>query len=160
MVSICVLCVGKLKEKFYTDACAEYVKRLGAFCRLEIVELPEARRSASPAPAETAAALKKEGDALLSRIPKGAYVIPLCIEGTQQDSPSFARLLQQGAIAGGGRLCFIIGGSDGLDSRVKASGAVRISMSKMTFPHHLARIMLLEQIYRGFQIAAGGKYHK
>ena len=160
MVNIRILCVGRLKEKFYADACAEYAKRLSAYCRLEIEELPEVRRSAAPSPAETAAALKKEGDALLSRIPKGAYVIPMCIEGVQHDSVSFARLLEQAAAEGGGKLCFIIGGSDGLDGRVKEAGAARISMPKMTFPHHLARIMLLEQIYRGFKISAGGKYHK
>ena len=159
MLNVKILCVGKLKEKFYTAAAAEYAKRLSAYCKLEIEELPEARRSADPAPAETAAALKKEGDALLSRIPKGAYLVPLCIEGTALDSPGFAALLEKAAAAGG-RLCFVIGGSDGLDARVKAAGAARISMSKMTFPHHLARIMLLEQIYRGFKIAGGGKYHK
>lgn len=160
MLNIKIICTGKLKEKFYTDASAEYLKRLGAYCKAEIIELPEARRSLSPSPAETEAAMKKEAAAIVKEIPKGAYVIPMCIEGRQMDSVAFSQLLQQGAESGGGRICFLIGGSDGLHESVKELGAVRLSMSKMTFPHHLARVMLLEQIYRGLNLAQGGKYHK
>ena len=160
MLSVKVICTGKLKEKFYTDASAEYCKRLSAYCKTEVIELPEVRRSASPSPAEIEAAMKKEAAAILREIPKGAFVIPMCIEGKSMDSVSFSELLQQGAAAGGGRICFVIGGSDGLHESVKELGAIRLSMSKMTFPHHLARVMLLEQIYRGLNLAQGGKYHK
>jgi len=160
MLNIKILCVGKLKEPFYIDAAAEYAKRLGAYCRLEVEALPEARRSANPSPAETAAALEKEAEALLRHIPRGAAVIALCVEGRELDSEGFSALLTRYAAGGVSRLCFVIGGSDGLAPAVKQSADLQLSMSKMTFPHHLARILLLEQLYRGFQIAEGGKYHK
>jgi 23S rRNA (pseudouridine1915-N3)-methyltransferase len=159
MVAVKLICVGKLKERFYLDACAEYQKRLSAFCRLELEELPEQRKPADPSPAETAAALEREADAILTRVPKGALLTALCVEGEQTDSPGFAEILDKAAGCGG-KICFVIGSSDGLAPRVKQAAQLRLSMSKMTFPHHLARVMLLEQIYRGFQILSGGKYHK
>ena len=160
MLQVTILCVGKLKEKFYTEASAEYVKRLGAYCRVEIVELPEAKRPRDPSPAETAAAVTKEGDALLLKLPKGAVTAAMCIEGKELSSEDVAELLNKAASSGAGKLCFVIGGSDGLDDRVKKAADERISMSRMTFPHHLARVMLLEQIYRGFKILEGSHYHK
>jgi len=160
MLNIRVICVGRLRERFYTDAAAEYAKRLSAFCRLEICELPEERRPASPSPAATAAALSREGEAIAAKIPPGAFTAALCVEGDLLASEDVARLLERRALSGSPRLCFLIGGSDGLDEAVKKRADMRISMSRMTFPHHLARVMLLEQLYRGFQISEGGRYHK
>lgn len=160
MLNIKIICVGKLKEKFYLDASAEYLKRLSAYCKAEITELPEARRSSSPSPAETEAALLKEAAAINEKLPRDAYTVAMCIEGQARDSESFASMLSGAAVSGKSKICFIIGGSDGLHPGIKSAADIRLSMSKMTFPHHLARVMLLEQIYRGFKINEGGKYHK
>ena len=160
MLSIKIICVGKLKEKFWTDAAAEYAKRLSACCRLEIEELPETRLPANPSAAEIEAALGKEGEGIALRVPQGALNIAMCIEGRELDSEQLAQFLQLCASQGKSRLCFLIGGSHGLHEGVKQGAALRLSMSKMTFPHHLARVMLLEQLYRAFQIIGGGKYHK
>jgi 23S rRNA (pseudouridine1915-N3)-methyltransferase len=160
MQQIKLICVGKLKESFYADASKEYLKRLSAFCKIEIDEVPEARLPDNPSPAEIDAALKVEADAIAGRITKGSAVIALCIEGTETDSRGFADRLGQLAVGGASRLCFVIGGSNGLHPEVKAGAKLLLSMSRMTFPHHLARIMLLEQVYRGFMILGGGKYHK
>ena len=141
MLRVSVLCQGRLKEPYYIDACREYLKRLGAYCKAEVIELPE------------------DGD-IAGRIPKGAYVIALCIEGKKLSSTDLAAALDRLATQGESRLCFLIGGSDGLPESVKAQADFSLSMSDMTFPHHLARVMLLEQIYRAFTITAGAKYHK
>ena len=141
MLRVTVLCLGRLKEKHYIAACAEYLKRLTAYCQPEVIELPE------------------NGD-IAARIPRGAYVTALCIEGERTDSPGLARRLERCALNGYSRVCFLIGGSDGLPESVKDAADWRLSMSDMTFPHHLARVMLLEQIYRAFSITAGAKYHK
>ncbi len=141
MLRVTVLCQGRLKEPYFIDACREYLKRLAAYCRIEVTELPE-------------------GGDMAARIPKGAYVIAMCIEGRKLDSPALAAKLEKLATDGVSRVCFLIGGSDGLDRRVKDMADFSLSMSDMTFPHHLARIMLLEQIYRAFTITAGAKYHK
>lgn len=150
MLDITVIAVGKLKERFYQDACAEYIKRLGAYCKLSVIELPESKKENN---------MEYEADSILAAIPKGAYIIAMCVEGREQGSEEFSRTLESVA-AQGGKACFIIGGSDGLSERVKATAKLRLSMSKMTLPHHLARVMLLEQIYRALNISAGGKYHK
>lgn len=141
MLRVSVLCQGRLKEPWYADACREYIKRLGAYCKAEVTELAE------------------DGD-VLSRIPKGAYVIALCIEGRKLSSPALAAELEKLAGRGVSRVCFLIGGSDGLPDAAKQQADLRLSMSDMTFPHHLARVMLLEQLYRAFTITAGTKYHK
>ncbi len=141
MLRVTVLCLGRLKEKHYIAACGEYLKRLTAYCQPEVVELPE------------------NGD-IAARIPKGSYVIALCIEGEKTDSPGLAKRLEKCAMEGNSRVCFLIGGSEGLPEAVKRSADWKLSMSDMTFPHHLARVMLLEQIYRAFTITAGAKYHK
>ena len=141
MLRVTVLCQGRLKEPYYIDACREYLKRLTAFCQAEVIELPE------------------DGD-IVAKIPQGAYVVALCIEGKKLDSPGLAAQLQKLATGGDSRICFLIGGSDGLSEAVKNLSDFRLSMSDMTFPHHLARVMLLEQIYRAFTISAGAKYHK
>ncbi len=141
MLRVNVLCLGRLKEPYYADACREYCKRLGAYCKVEVTELPE------------------DAD-IAARIPKGAYVIALCIEGKKLSSPDLAALLDRLAGQGVSRICFLIGGSEGLPQAVKDRADFSLSMSDMTFPHHLARVMLLEQLYRAFSINAGSKYHK
>ena len=141
MLRVTIICQGRLKEPHYIAACAEYMKRLGAYCKAEVMELPE------------------DGD-VAARIPKGAYVIALCIEGEKLSSPALAARLEKLAGRGESRICFLIGGSEGLSEAVKTSADWRLSMSDMTFPHHLARVMLLEQLYRAFTITAGAKYHK
>ena len=160
MQNIKIICVGKLKEAFYEQAVKEYIKRLATLCKLEIEELPEVKLPQEPSKAEIDAALSKEGEAIKSRIPKGSAVIAMCIEGKGMSSEAFSDLLESYAVSGVSKLCFIIGGSFGLSKDVKALAQVKLSMSAMTFPHHLARVMLLEQIYRGFKIMGGGKYHK
>ena len=162
MLNIKIICVGKLKEKFYTAAAAEYMKRLSTLCRLEVEELPESRLSAQPSEAEVEAALKKEGESIALRIPAGALTVALCVEGKQLSSVRFSQFLEACALKGRSKLCFLIGGSEGLSEEVKEKAEVRMSMSEMTFPHHLARIMLLEQLYRAFQIRDGSRsrYHK
>ena len=160
MIGIKIICVGKMKEKFYIDATAEYLKRLQAYCKAEIEELPEAKRPSNPSPAETDAAMLKEAEAIRAKIPKGAAVIAMCVEGKMLDSVAFSKMMMTEAAGGASKMCFIIGGSDGLHESVKREAGMRISISPMTFPHHLFRVMLLEQIYRGFKIAEGGKYHK
>ena len=160
MLNIKIICVGKLKEKFYMGAAAEYIKRLGSLCHLEVEELPESRLSAQPSQAEVEAALKKEGESIALRIPAGALTVALCVEGKQLSSVRFSQFLEACALKGRSKLCFLIGGSEGLSEEVKEKAEVRMSMSEMTFPHHLARSMLLEQLYRAFQIRDGSKYHK
>lgn len=160
MQRVTVLCVGNLKEKFYLEAAAEYVKRLQRFCKLELVELPESRLPESPSPAEVQRALAAEAVAIRERLPKGGAVIALCIEGKPCSSVELSRRMEELAVAGKTQLTFLIGGSVGLDESLKQQADWQLSMSPMTFPHHLARIMLLEQIYRAYQISAGTKYHK
>ena len=160
MQRVTVLCVGKLKEKFYIDAAAEYVKRLQRHCKLELIELPEQRLPDDPSPAEIQKALRAEGDAIREKLPKGGAVIALCIEGKPCSSQELSRRMAELAVQGKTQLTFLIGGSVGLDEDLKRRADWRLSMSPMTFPHHMARIMLLEQIYRAYQIADGTKYHK
>ncbi|MBD9224234.1 MAG: 23S rRNA (pseudouridine(1915)-N(3))-methyltransferase RlmH [Clostridiales bacterium] len=160
MQRVTVLCVGKLKEKFYIDAAAEYVKRLQRHCKLELIELPEQRLPDDPSPAEIQKALRAEGDAIREKLPKGGAVIALCIEGKPCSSQELSRRMADLAVQGKTQLTFLIGGSVGLDEDLKRRADWRLSMSPMTFPHHMARIMLLEQIYRAYQIADGTKYHK
>lgn len=160
MQKVSIICVGKLKEKFYTEAAAEYVKRLQRHCKLEIIELPESRLSDTPSPAEIKKALAAEGTAIRERLPKGGAVIAMCIEGKTCSSEELSRRMTDFAVAGKTQLTFLIGGSVGLDEELKKQADWRLSMSPMTFPHHMARIMLLEQIYRAYQIEQGTKYHK
>ena len=160
MLSVYLICVGKLKEKFYRDACAEYQKRLGGYCKLTLIELPEERLPASPSRAQIDAALEKEAAAVRAKLPPGASVAALCIEGELCSSEDLSALLSGWAQTGQKHLVFLIGGSYGLHPSLKAQAWKRISMSPMTFPHHLARVMLLEQLYRGFKIGEGSGYHK
>lgn len=160
MQKVTIICTGKLKEKFYLDAAAEYAKRLSRFCKLEIVELPESRLSDSPSPAEISQALTAEAALIEAKLPKGSALVAMCIEGEELSSPQLAEKMRQFAVSGVSNLTFLIGGSVGLSPAIKAQADFRLSMSPMTFPHHLARVMLLEQIYRAYQINAGTKYHK
>ena len=160
MQKITVLCVGKLKERFYQEAAAEYVKRLGRHCKLDVVELPESRLPEDPSPGEIQRALAAEAAAIREKLPRGGAVIALCIEGKPCSSVELSRRMQELAVSGKSQLTFLIGGSVGLSEELKRRADWRLSMSPMTFPHHLARVMLLEQIYRAFQIQQGTKYHK
>ena len=159
MQRITVLCVGKLKEKFYADAAAEYGKRLSRYCKLEIVELPETRLPEDPSPAEIKKALASEAAAIRQKLESGAMVA-MCIEGQTCSSEALSKKLAAFALEGKSKVTFLIGGSFGLDETLKKQADWRLSMSPMTFPHHLARVMLLEQIYRACQIAEGTRYHK
>ena len=160
MRSVQVICVGKLKERFYIDACAEYAKRLGAYCRLKVVELPEEKLPGKPSQAQIDGALAREAAAIRAKLPPGAYVTALCVEGRLRSSEELAVGLRACGSGEAKHLVFLIGGSFGLDEELKREAQDRLSMSPMTFPHHLARVMLLEQLYRGFKINEGGTYHK
>lgn len=160
MLNVTVICVGKLKEKFYQQAAAEYVKRLSRYCRLEMVELAEQKLPKNPSPGEITAALDKEGDAIRGKIPPNASVVALCVEGRTRSSEELAQLISAWEHNAAKHLVFVIGGSYGLHPSVKSEAWVRLSMSPMTFPHHLARVMLLEQVYRAFKIQEGSEYHK
>lgn len=160
MLAVKLICVGKMREKFYLDAFSEYAKRLGAYCRFELTELAEVRLPDAPSQKEIGLALEKEAAGIVKSIPTDAYTVALCVEGRQMPSEELAKLISRREGSGKPRLCCIIGGSYGLSPRVKAAADLRLSMSEMTFPHHLARVMLMEQIYRGFKINEGSKYHK
>ena len=160
MFTITIVAVGKLKEPFYRDACAEYAKRLPAYCRLDMIELAEHRLPDDPSPAQIAAGLAKEASAIRARIPKGAWVCVLTPEGKTLPSEALAGRLRAVKTGGVSSACFILGSSFGLDPAVKALADSRLSLSPMAFPHHLARVMLLEQLYRAETIQAGGRYHK
>lgn len=148
MLYIKLICCGKLKESFYKEACAEYEKRLQAFCRLETCRLPEE------------GGLEKEAVRIMEAIPQGAYTVAMCIEGRTVSSEALADKLRQLQNSGVSKICFIIGSSEGMHQSVKDKADLRLSMSPMTFPHHLAQVMLLEQIYRALGLNAGNKYHK
>lgn len=160
MVNLTVLCVGRLKERWWRDACDEYIKRLSAFCRAEVVEVEEERAPENPSPAQLQQVITAEGKRLLGKIPADAAVIALCIEGKELSSPQLAEKLETLAVSGINRAVLVIGGSWGLSDEVKARARIRLSMSPMTFPHQLARVMVLEQLYRAAQIQTGGRYHK
>ena len=160
MFSLTLITVGKLKEKFYTAAAQEYAKRLRAYARFDLLELPELRLPETPAPAEIEAALRKEGEQILARVPKAAWLCVLSPEGRMLSSEQLAATLAEVKSRGKSSACFVIGSSFGLAPEVKAKADLLLSMSKMTFPHHLARVMVLEQLYRAEAIQAGSKYHK
>ncbi len=160
MLSIRLVCVGKLREQFFVDAFNEYSKRLSAYCKFECAELNETKLGSSPSDKVIAAALDKEAADIERALGKDAYVIAMCVEGKQLKSEDLAQRISSLAVAGRGRICFVIGGSFGISPRIKQRADMRLSMSEMTFPHHLARVMLAEQIYRAFKISEGSKYHK
>lgn len=160
MMQVTILTVGKLKEAFYIQGVEEYSKRLKGYCKCQIIQLKEEALSQNPSQKEILQALEKEASRIQEKIPPRATVIPLCVEGTLISSEEMSSLLADCQHQGSGQIVFLIGGSYGLSDSIKQQGKKSISMSKMTFPHHLARVMLLEQIYRGFKIQEGSSYHK
>ena len=160
MPEITLITIGKLKEKFYVSAAQEYAKRLSGYCKFTLLELPECRLPEAPSPAEIAAGLEKEAEEVFSKIPKGAWFCVFTPEGKELSSEAFAQTLAQVKLSGKSSLCFLIGSSFGMAPRVKERADFRLSMGPMTFPHHLARIMVLEQLYRAEAIQAGSRYHK
>ena len=160
MFSITLICMGKCKEKFYISASEEYGKRLGGYCQFKLLELPEHRLPDDPSPAEIAQGLAREAEAIRKAIPKGAWLCVLTPEGKLQSSQELADTLKAVKNSGKSSACFLIGSSFGMDESIKSQADCRLSMSKMTFPHHLARVMVLEQLYRAESIQAGSKYHK
>ena len=157
MFSITLICMGKCKEKFYISAAEEYAKRMKGYCEFKLLELPEYRLPENPSDAEIAQGLAKEAEAIKKAIPKGAWFCVLTPEGKLQSSEELAATLQSVKNTGKSSACFLIGSSFGMDPGVKAMADWRLSMSKMTFPHHLARVMVLEQLYRAESIQAGSK---
>ena len=160
MFEITLIAMGKLKEKFYLSAAAEYEKRLKGYCQFRLLELPEHRLPDNPSPAEISAGLEKEAELILSKIPKGSWFCVLTPEGKMLSSEAFASKMKEIKLSGKSSACFLIGSSFGMAERIKQMADFKLSMSPMTFPHHLARIMVLEQLYRAEDIQAGSKYHK
>jgi len=160
VLSVHIICVGKMKEKFYVGAAEEYLKRLSAYCRLTVTELPEERLPQEPSQAQIDAALSKEAQSIRAKLPPNAALVALCVEGKLYSSEELAGLFRIWELDSAKHLVFLIGGSYGLAPGLKAEARVRLSMSPMTFPHHLARVMLLEQVYRAFKINEGSAYHK
>ena len=160
MFDITLITMGRLKEKFYLSAAEEYAKRLKGYCNFHLVELPEYRLPDDPSPAEISAGLEKEAQTILAKIPKGAWLCIFTPEGKPLSSEAFAQKLKEVKLSGKSSACFLIGSSFGISDTVKKLADFKLSMGAMTFPHHLARIMALEQIYRAEAIQAGSKYHK
>lgn len=149
-MTISVVCVGKLKEKFWVDACGEYIKRLSRFCDTNIIELQESKSDS----------VKEESDTILKALPKNAFIVALDVKGKSLSSEQLALKISELTVGGVSHICFVIGGSNGYDDRVRAQADLKLSFSAFTFPHQLMRVILLEQVYRAFKINAGEKYHK
>ncbi|MGM9594670.1 MAG: 23S rRNA (pseudouridine(1915)-N(3))-methyltransferase RlmH [Oscillospiraceae bacterium] len=160
MLNIKFICVGKLRERFYIDAFNEYARRLSAYCKFECAELNETKLGDKPSDKEIENALVRESVDIEKAIPKDAYVIAMCVGAKQLKSEELAQKINSLALSARGKICFIIGGSFGMAESVKQRADMRLGMSEMTFPHHLARVMLTEQIYRSFKIIEGSRYHK
>lgn len=160
MQRINIILVGKLKDKFFNDAKSEYVKRLSAFCKVDFTEISPEDLPHNASKAQIEDALQKESRKVMAKVPKGSKIIAMCIEGKQYDSVKFAKVIENYAIGGDSTITFIIGSSYGLYDSIKNEADLKLSMSEMTFPHRLAGIMLLEQIYRAFTINNNIKYHK
>ncbi len=161
MQNIDLICLGKLNAGYYAAGVADYQKRLGAFCNFRIIELPEETiHEKNSSPAVIQKALEEEGRNILAHLRKGSALVALCVEGKELSSPQLAAFLEEKALSGAGDVTFVIGSSHGLAPQVKQAAALKLSMSAMTFPHQLARLMLTEQIYRAFTITKGIKYHK
>ena len=160
MINVQLIVLGKLKEKYMKDFATEYEKRLSGYCRLSVTELEPIKLSDNPSEQEIRNALNKETQMIKAKIPKNSYVFSMCIEGKQMSSEEFSKKLEDIALSGKNNITFIIGSSFGLSQEIKQMSDYKFSMSKMTFPHKLARIMLTEQIYRAMSITNNGKYHK
>ena len=158
-----IICIGKNKERYWDEAGAEYLKRLRAFCTPQVIELPAKRPPDDPNPAQIQAVLNAEAALILPKLPRrgaNTYIAAMCIEGEQLNSLELSGKISSLMVEGVSEMAFVIGGSHGLSDTVKAAADFRFSMSRMTFPHQLARVMLLEQLYRAFMIRSGGRYHK
>ena len=160
MFDITLIVMGKLKEKFYISAAAEYEKRMKAYASFKILELPEFRLPDNPSPAEIQNGLEKEAEQILTKIPRGSWFCVLTPEGKLLSSEALADKMADVKNSGKSSACFLIGSSFGMAQRIKDRADFKLSMSPMTFPHHLARVMVLEQLYRAEAIQAGSKYHK
>lgn len=159
-MQIQIVCVGKLKEKYWADGVAEYAKRLGAYARLEIRELPDEKTPDAMSPAEEEQVRTREGERILAALRPDATVVALAIDGEMWTSEQLAAYMDRTAVYGGGSLAFVIGGSLGLSAAVLSRAEKRLSFGRMTYPHQMMRVMLLEQVYRGFKIIRGEPYHK
>lgn len=159
-MNITIVCIGKLKEKYWTDAVSEYRKRISGYCNLQIIELKEARLPANPSPADEEMVKVKEGEDILAHLKKNAYVITLEIRGKRFSSEQLASKIEELGLEGQGDITFVIGGSLGLSKEVSARANAKLSFSDMTFPHQMMRVILLEQIYRSFKIMRNEPYHK
>lgn len=160
MISVQIVAVGKIKDAWMREGCAEYLKRLGLWSSASVIEVDEYRLAEHPSPAQIKECIEREGERILAKLPKGALVVALCIEGKEMSSEKLAQWLEKSAVDGASNVTFVIGGSYGLAEAVKNTARLRLSMSPMTFPHQLARVLLLEQIYRAMSINANTKYHK
>ncbi|MDD5796153.1 MAG: 23S rRNA (pseudouridine(1915)-N(3))-methyltransferase RlmH [Oscillospiraceae bacterium] len=160
MLNINIICIGKIKETYWTQAIEEYTKRLSAFCKFSIIELDEEKIKSNPRQSDIEKTITAEGKRIISKISKGSFTVALCIEGKQMSSEKLSKKIDETTLNGYSTINFIIGGSWGLSDEVKNSSQLKLSMSEMTFPHQMARVILCEQIYRAFEISANGKYHK
>lgn len=161
MLRVNIICIGKIKEKYFTDAINEYSKRLSAFCKFSVIELAEEKiRSNTPNASQIDEVIESEGKRILQKINSSDYVVAMCIEGKMMSSEELSDTLDKISLMGNSTVDFVIGGSYGLSNSVKSRAELKLSMSKMTFPHQMARMILSEQIYRAFEISTNGKYHK
>ncbi len=161
MIRINIICIGKIKEKYFADAINEYAKRLSSFCKFNIVELSEEKiRSSTPNSSQINEVIESEGKRIMQKISASDYVAAMCIEGKMLSSEELSKTLDSLSVAGKSTIDFVIGGSYGLSGTVKSRADLKLSMSRMTFPHQMARVILSEQIYRAFEISSNGKYHK
>lgn len=163
-MKITILCVGKIKEKFYREAIAEYGKRLSRYCKLEIIEVADEKTPEGAGEALYEQIREKEGERMLARLSKaeqaGAFVCALAIDGKQLDSVELSEKLEALGTGGTSHIIFLIGGSLGMSEKLLKHATYKLSFSKMTFPHQLMRVILLEQIYRSYRIMSGEPYHK
>ncbi len=159
-MKITILCVGKIKEKYFSMAIEEYVKRLSRYCKLEIIEVPDEKTDENASAAEENMVKAKEGERILKNIKDTSYVIALAIDGKQLDSVELSEKIEKLGVQGVSHITFVIGGSLGLDERILQRADYKLSFSKMTFPHQLMRVVLLEQVYRSYRIMNGEPYHK
>lgn len=157
---ITVIAVGKIKERYFTGAVEEYAKRLGRFCRLELLEVADEKTPEGASEAQNIQIKEREGSRILKKLPAGAYVVALAIDGKMLDSPELSAAMERWKVGGASHVAFVIGGSLGLSEEVLSRADFRLSFSRMTFPHQLMRVILLEQIYRSFMIQSGAPYHK
>lgn len=160
MFNINIICIGKIKEQYWTMAIEEYKKRLSAFCKFKIIELDEEKIKNNPSDSDIEKTLNAEGKRILSKISKNSYTVAMCIEGKIISSEELSKKTDEIALNGFSTINFIIGGSWGLSDEIKNASQFKLSMSKMTFPHQMARVVLCEQIYRAFAISTNAKYHK